>query len=379
MVSHPPQPADVIYSDLEESIAGRDFLQLIGYALVGGLFLGYMPIVVAISQAADLNNLESRFPWFKSFTDSLGESRDTLAALMATMGLNIMVCFLPTFLMLIFKLFYTLKATQWRQLEIQTYYFWFLILFVLLVTSIGTNLTAFLAQVAESPFVIFSILAKEMPKTSHFFFNYITLQWPTQAMNLLRYMPVFKYMAFKRIMEPEDARQMAEPEDQDYYGTGSRCARGSLTLIIGLVFASISPLMVPLVFIEKFCCRLFIGYLVPFAETRKTDLGGEHFALQLVHIHLGLLIYIIMMTGIMLQRAATYGPAAIAAASFVWWFISFNRFRTKLHWQNLPYEDVVFMRDVPKRKSVANKQDYQQTALDPAVLDKIDKDPFEGH
>mmetsp|Transcript_125170 Transcript_125170/g.227697 ORF Transcript_125170/g.227697 Transcript_125170/m.227697 type:complete len:859 (-) Transcript_125170:268-2844(-) len=379
IISHPPQPADVIYSDLEESVAGRVTFQLLGYVAIAGLFFGYMPIVSAISQAWRLEHLENKFPWFKSFTEGLGESRDTLAALLATVGLNVMSCLLPSFLMLIFKSFYTLKASRWAQLEVQTYYFWFLILFVLLTTSIDASLIGFTREVAESPFVIFSILANQMPMTTHFYMNYITLQWPTHAMNMLRYGQVFKYLTFKRVMDPEDARSMAEPEDQDYYGIGSRSSRHTLFLIIGLVFSSICPLLVILVFINHFCSRLFLGYLIPYAETRKADLGGDHFALQLIHVHLGLLIYITLMTGITLQRAATHGPGIIAAASFLWWAISFNKFRTKLHWETLPYQDVVLMKDVPKRKSVANKADYQQTALDPNILSKINADPFEGH
>jgi len=375
VVSYPPMPDDVIWSDLEESVAARQFFHFIGYGCIVGLFLGFMPIVIAISQAANLDNLEEKMPWFKNFTDALGDYRDTLAGTMASLGLTLMMSFLPTFLLLIFGLFFTLKAERWAQLYCQTYYFWFLVLFVLLTTAIGSNLADFLQQIAESPFSIFSVLADSMPLTTHFYLNYLSMQWVTHAMNLTRYIQFTKYCMFKRLMDPEDARALAEPEDQDYYGMGSRSARFAFTLVLGLVFSSICPLMVVLTWINFLLCKLFYGYLIPYAEEKKKDLGGDHFALQLLHVQLGLLIYIIMMTGIMFARANSKIPGFISASCFLWWFVMFNRFRTKLHWQNLCYQDVVEKADSVEMKVASGS--YTQEALDPDVLVKIQKNPFD--
>merc|ERR1711972_953700 len=71
---------------------------------------------------------------------------------LSTIGLTFMMAFLPTFLGIIFRTFYELKAGRWVQLHMQAYYFWFLVLFVLLVTAVGTNLPQFLIMLTKYPF-----------------------------------------------------------------------------------------------------------------------------------------------------------------------------------------------------------------------------------
>ncbi|CAK9050517.1 unnamed protein product [Durusdinium trenchii] len=81
-----------------------------------------------------------------------------------------------------------------------------------------------------------------MPTSTHYYLNFLVLQWVTHAMNLTRYMQaaplawsqgvfvrllcgwweVTKFVGFSKIWSEDDARALAEPEDQDYYGMGSR-------------------------------------------------------------------------------------------------------------------------------------------------------------
>merc|ERR1719195_1035611 len=114
-------------------------------------------------------------------------------------------------------------------------------------------------------------------------------------MNLTRYFPLIKYQAFSKIYGEEDARGMAEPEDQDYYGIGSRSARFTINMVIAIVFGTLCPWISPLAFINFAACRLYYGYLIPFAETKKPDLGGVFWVHMLKHLHIGSLIYILVM------------------------------------------------------------------------------------
>lgn len=62
-------------------------------------------------------------------------------------------------------------------------------------------------------------------------------------------------MAFRKIFDEETARSMSEPEDQDFYGIGSRSTRWTTNLVITIVFSSISPLISLLGLINFFICR----------------------------------------------------------------------------------------------------------------------------
>jgi hypothetical protein len=333
----PPAPDDVRYSDFEYSDELATTSQLIGYGLVAVLFFTFMPIVIGVS---NLSLAIESTPWLESFLDSTG-MKSTVDGTLQTIGLTIMMSMLPTFLVWVFQATYTLKADRWAQIQIQIYYFWFLVLFVLLTTSVGSNLTATLSTLAESPFEVFSLLAEMMPVTTHFYLNYVILQPVTHAMNLMRYINLTKFIIFRKYVDEDKAHEMAEPEDQDYYGIGSRSARFALMLLIGLVFGTICPLMNLVTLYNFICCRFIYGYLIPFQENRKDDMGGVHWCIQINHMQLGLLIYLVMMTGILAERAETLAPCIISACSFLWWAIMYRYFHSTLRWEKLPYVEIV--------------------------------------
>jgi hypothetical protein len=331
----------------------------IGVGCVVGLAFAYMPIVVAIGKIASIHNID-QIHFLKEIIDATG-MKATLAGVLSSLGLTIMTSFLPTFLQLIFTSFFTLRAHRWSQLWLQSLYYWFLVVFVLLVTAVGANLAKTVETIAKSPFSVFSLLANRMPLTTHFYMNYMLMQPGTLALELTRYMALIKFHIFKRNHPPEEAVLMAEPEDQDYYGIGSRSARFSLMLLIGLLFGTICPIMNFLVLVFFASARLFYGYLIPCAETRKSDLGGVAFCLQLKHISVSMLLYIVMMVGILMHRAESNIPGIIAAVAFVFWAVSFYKFNHVFHWENLSFEDVVNGTHVKVREPTA--KEYSQYAV----------------
>merc|ERR1719235_917522 len=151
-------------------------------------------------------------------------------------------------------------------------------------------------------------------------------------MNLTRYVILFKFLSFRKFYDEEEAREMSEPEDQDYYGIGSRSARFTINMVIALVYGTLSPPIGILALINFLVCRLVYGYLIPFAETKKADTGGAFFVAQLKHLFVGLGIYSVMMTGVLYGRAATSGPAWIAGPSIIYVVISAKKFETGFHW-----------------------------------------------
>merc|ERR1719191_318892 len=126
------------------------------------------------------------------------------------MGLNFMVAMLPTFLAIIFKLFFTLKGEAFAQSKLQIWYFWFQVVFVILAAAIGQNVRGFTETLIENPLQIFSVLANTMPYATHFFMNYLVLQWTTHSMVLTRYFPLIKFKIAAWLYEEPVAKAMAE-------------------------------------------------------------------------------------------------------------------------------------------------------------------------
>jgi len=312
------------------------------------------------------------------------------AGLAPTLGLQIMVAFLPTFIILIFKFCFTLRAQQWAQARLQVWFFWFQMFFVILATAIGQDFTGFIVTIAEKPFSILMKLADTMPYATHFYMNYLVLQWTTHAMVLTRYVPLIKFKIFSALYEEEDARAMAEPEDQDYYGMGARSARWTIMMVIALVFGTISPPINLLAFLNFALCRIIYGYLGTSAETKKTDLGGVFWVCQLEHLFWGNILYWILMTGVLYQRSYNSGalaylpdgssylttrdsaihavPAFVCVAALLFSYRSLRKFRAVFAWQQLPMMKLI-KEPAEGLKKRSNDVPYRQ----PELLDDDNK------
>lgn len=338
IISRPPAPEDVLYYGLSIADAEERLLNIIGYICLAALFFAFLPIILGIAQLADINIVMS-VPIFRKVIDMTG-LKSTLQGFLSSLGLTIMMSFLPTFLMIIFTSFFSAKASRWDQLRLQKWYFLFLVVFVLLITAVGGDLTHTIAVVVHSPLSVLKILAHKLPLSSHFYLNYVVVQPLTDALDLTRYMNLLKYIIYSRVCPPDVALQRAEPEDQDYNGMGGRSARFTLILLIGLVFGTIAPLIHVVVLWNFFVCRLIYGFMIPCTEQKKVDLGGLHWDLQLHHISLGMLIYIAMMTGVLLQRAESQMPGFLALLSVVFWAFSYYKFRGKMRTDCLGFRNV---------------------------------------
>merc|ERR1740121_3088520 len=90
---------------------------------------------------------------------NMGALQPLWQGLAPTIGLQFMVAFLPTFLIIIFRVFFTLKADAWAQSKLQIWYFWFQVVFVILATAIGQDVTGFSKTVVTDPFATFGLLA----------------------------------------------------------------------------------------------------------------------------------------------------------------------------------------------------------------------------
>jgi len=315
--------------------AARD---VIGYVLIVGLYFAYMPLVIGISNLAGAVDM--------------GPMQSLWEGLAPTMGLQIMVGFLPTILLLIFRSFFILKAYAWSQTRLQKYYFWFQVVFVILITAIGDSVVEFTTTIFTDPIAVFGMLAETMPHATHFYMNFLVLQWTTHAMNLLRYVTLSKFLGFRNIFEEEEARAKAEPEDQDYYGLGSRSARFTINMVIGIVYSTLSPTVALLAWVNFAFCRLFYGYLIPFAETKKPDLGGVFWVTKLEHIFIGNVIYCVLMTGVLFGRAPTPYAGMVVAPTIFYVLWSLGRFKAAFSWLNLPFETVAEHAEVKKRAMV---------------------------
>jgi len=327
IISVPPSPSDVRWADLVVPENRKNAFAVIGYACTLMLFVLFIPIVVVGTNLTRAIHLDFLEPIWSSFAPGL--------ALMAFLA------FLPTVLLLIISSFFSLKSEAFAQHRLQKWYFLFMAFFVLLVTVVGRSLVETIENILIHPTLALELLAEQMPKATHFYMDLLMLQWGEQAMNFLRMVPLAKFLFFKTLYEEDDAKRMAEPEDQDFYGIGSRSARFTISLLVGIIFSTLAPLIAICALILFGFMRIYYGYLVVFAETKKADLGGVFFNTQLQHLIMGLGIYNALMIGVLACRCphGVCSPMLIALPSLAYTIWSYWHFSQNFVWSDLPFSE----------------------------------------
>jgi len=350
VTSIPPEASDIRWNDLRIGPNLQAARERMGYLCVGGLYVGFAPIVLGVSSITNLDMLRAQSPVVQKMIDAMPNVASIMEGILASLALTLFMSFLPTIMMIIFDKFFVLKANAWAQAKLQVWYFWFQIVFTLLVTAIGSSIVTVVEKIMTRPMEVFGLLADTLPKASHFYLNFMVMQWVTHAMNLTRYVNLIKFLMLRMIYGATTAKEMSEPEDQDFYGIGSRSARWAVNLIIGLVFSSICPLICLLVCLNFLICRLVYGYLLVFAETPKVDLGGDFFVRMLLHVQHGLVIYVALMVGLLRKNSDTNGPAILAAVSLGWMFRLRSKFKSSMQWEFLPFSEIVNDSSFSKQK-----------------------------
>jgi len=348
-VTQPPPPSAVIWSDMKVNIDLRSGKRLVGYGLVFGLYVAFTPFCIFVTNLATAVNL--------------GPFQSLWAAYAPTLGLLIFLSFAPTVLINIFSMLFNFKSEVSNQLELQNWYFWFMVFFVIGVTVVGQNFLKFVEDVANEPTALPMLLAEKMPSSTHYYLNFLVLQWVTAAMNLTRYVQVAKYVGFSKLWSDDDARALAEPEDQDYYGMGSRSARFTINMLIAIIFGTLSPLMYLLAWVNFYLCRVIYGYLFVYAETRKEDSGGFFFVNSLHHVYAGLFFYCLLMIGIFLERAPNYVPAGFGVVALIYAFASYRAYIYDFEWETLPWEEIAQSSDGKDFQLEDSGGNYIQTEL----------------
>lgn len=356
----PPAPEDVIWKDLLADPLRQAFRDYLGSACILGLFFSFLPCIVGLSAITDLDNLTGKYPQFKAFVATHPAFEALWNGLLGGVAIIIMMSMLPTFLMIVFRAFWVNKGECFLQQRLQYYYFWFLIVFVLLITAVGSSLIETSAKLIEHPTMVFALLANTLPHSTHFYLNYLPIQWTTHAIGLTRNSTLVKFFLKKRFYEERRALELAEPEDQDYFGMGSRSARFTLTMVIVLVFSTLSPLITVLGFVEFFLGRIVYSYLFMFAEGRKADLGGAFFVQQLKNVQHGLFIFIALMTGVLLERTDTAYPGAIVALCFPFMIFTYRKFNDVFKWEDL---ELNMLRDAASKEAHETNGHYKQPSL----------------
>lgn len=365
VVDLPPDPYDVRYTDLEAWPEESQRWTTAGYTCIIAIFILWVPVVTFISTLTDLAALKATFPSMKRFCDDNPASSSFLQGVLSTAALNLFMAILPSILLWIIHTFFTLKAGAWAQLRLEQWYFAFLVIFVLLVTTLSSSLLRTVTELIDQPTKVFTLLAGGLPDASHFYFNYLVLGWFIVAFRMIRITTLVKYVFFRWFfsLDTMTAKKYSEKGNSITDGMGQRMAATSLMFTITLVFCTCHPLICLPAVIYFFLARAAHGYLLVFAETRMADLGGVFWVNAMKQVYIGLCLYVFLMVGVS-THASYQGPAILASASLLLVRRSWMHFHQR-GWESLPLEQVIEVHKTMIEGGVPYDGEYIQPEMKP--------------
>jgi len=190
--------------------------------------------------------------------------------------------------------------------------------------------------------------------TTHFYMNYLTVQLGVEGLALVRIAQLVKFHMFQAIKGEQEAKELAEPEDQTSQGIGGRSARLTILLVIPIVFCTMCPIITIVAMLNFWLARMVYSYLFLFAETRKGDMGGEFWCTQLHHIQLSLLLFVLTMSGVLFERAPHPVCGWLSIASVALWFHMKQKYDRSYHWEALDFAEVCAL-EKEQEQSVAEQ------------------------
>lgn len=293
-------PNDVIWENMRIKWWERYIRMVLVTCAVAGLIIGWATPVAFVGAISQVSYLSETVPFLKFIETFPKWILGLISGILPPLGLAILMAILPIILRTLAKL-QGMHTGMTIELAVQGMYFGFLFVQVFLVVSISSGFGPVFDELSQNPTSVASILAKNLPKASNFFFSYLLLQAFAQsggALMQIGSLIVYYVVApiFDTTARQKWARQVALPEMK--WGTFFPIYTN--LACIGLVYSVISPLI--LIF-NIFTFGLFwivYRYNLLFVTNFKFDTGGLLFPRAINQLFTGLYIMEICLIGLFL-------------------------------------------------------------------------------
>ncbi|RUS17953.1 hypothetical protein BC937DRAFT_89315 [Endogone sp. FLAS-F59071] len=302
-------PSDVIWGNLNMGAYERMIKKFWSTAAVSAITLLWAIPVAFVASIASLNALAKILP-FLSVLNKLPVVVGIIQGILPTVALAILLALVP----IVFRMLSSFEGIPRHTsvtLSLMHKYFFFLVVNVLLVTTLAGGIFNTLPDIINNPTGVVFLLAKNLPAASTFFISYVLLATFTGAASeILQLVPLILNYVFVHFLA-------ATPRDYwNIMGTLGAVDWGVLfpqqTLIfgIGLLYSCVSPLILP--FVALYFILRFVVYRHQFLYVYKTQIetGGLAFPRAIKHVYTALFIFELTMIGLFFLNSA-FGPGVI--------------------------------------------------------------------
>ncbi|KAK5174473.1 uncharacterized protein LTR77_001553 [Saxophila tyrrhenica] len=311
-------PHEIIWPNMGLTSFGRFRRKCICFILFAGmLFLWGIPTTFLgiLSQLQSLREDTSYLKWLKPWPSWLiSLISGPLSALLLALLIQLVV---PALCRKLAVNMGTPTRSR-REVVTQSFYFVFLFIELVLVTSISSGFIAVIGSILDNPVSIVTTLAKDLPKAANYFFNYLTIQAlgfsGSVLFQYLRLLFITFIWPFHTQTPRKEVWLQTTIPHQMWANVFSMWTNFA---VIGLIYSVIAPLV--LVFISAVFCLFWIAYRhnYYYVQRNKVDTHGLLFEQAFSQLLLGVYVLEIALIGLFFLVRNAQGQVACTPQAII--------------------------------------------------------------
>ncbi|KAH8512205.1 hypothetical protein H0E87_009429 [Populus deltoides] len=343
-----PEPRDVYWQNLAIPYMSLKVRRLIiGVAFLLLTFFFIIPIA-SVQALASIEGIEKRAPFLKSVIE-IKFIKSVIQGFLPGIVLKLFLIFLPTILMIMSKFegFISLSSLE-RRSATRNYIFLIINVFLgsILTGAAFEQLNSFINQSANE---IPKTIGVAVPMKATFFITYIMVDgWAGIAGEVLMLKPLIFYHLknFLLVKTEKDREEAMDPGSLGFH-TGE--PRIQLYFLLGLVYATVTPVLLPFIIIFFAFAYLVFRHQIINVYNHEYESGAAFWPDVHGRIITGLVISQLALMGLLsTKEAAQSTPFLIALPVLTIWFHRFCNGRHKSAFVKYPLQEAM-MKDTLER------------------------------
>ncbi|KAK8945521.1 hypothetical protein KSP40_PGU011059 [Platanthera guangdongensis] len=336
-----PEPRDVYWKNLAIPFVSLSIRKLIISITLFALIFFYMIPITFVQSLANLEGLEKVAPFLKPIIE-LKLIKSVLQGFLPGLALKIFLYILPTVLMIMSKVegYFSLSMLE-RRASAKYYYFMLVNVFLGSIIA-GTAFEQLYSFLHQSPTEIPRTIGVSIPMKATFFITYIMVDgWAGVAAEILRLKPLVIYH-LKNMFIVKTDRDREKAMDPGSIGLPENLPNLQLYFLLGLVYAVITPILLPFVLVFFIFAFLVYRYQIINVYNQEYESGGAFWP----HVHSriigSLLISQLLLLGLLSTKKAAHStPLLIILPVLTIWFHKYCKSRFEPAFRKYPLEEAM--------------------------------------
>ncbi|PNS17283.1 hypothetical protein CAC42_6966 [Sphaceloma murrayae] len=291
-------PSDVIWSNMSIRWWERYVRTGLVIAACIGLIIFFAIPVGFTGLLSQVNVLGQRYSWLAWLSDLPPTVISIIQGILPPVLLAVLLAIVP----MIFRFLVQQQGVATgndKELGVQNFYFIFLFFQVFLVVTLSSGLTNFLTNLANNTTGVLLGLARDLPKSSNYFYSYLVVQaLGSSAGVLLQVGTLLFWFILGPILDSTARQKWARQTNLQTIQWGSYFPPFCNFAVIGLIFSVISPLIM-LFNLVTFSLFLAVQrYNVIYVYQFRVDTGGLLFPQAINQLFTGLYVMEVALAGL---------------------------------------------------------------------------------